>query len=153
LKVTAQGYEGLTTWVALKEKGKEFRDEPGKKQTVTLDPNTRTGKVRLIDIPREPGEKVYEIFTPKQPGEEDVENNRIERSVFVREAKVIKVLYVEGYRRYEYHYVKTLLERESNRTKGNKSIDLKVLLLDADPDYAAEDRSALAEFPTKAELN
>ncbi len=46
------------------------------------------------------------------------------------------MLYVEGYRRYEYHYVKTLLERESNRIKGNKSIDLKVLLLDADPDFA-----------------
>src|SRR5262249_18373958 len=60
---------------------------------------------------------------------------------------------VEGYARYEYRYVKALLERESNRKEGNKSIDLKVLLLDADPDFAAEDKSALVEFPAKTELN
>ena len=62
------------------------------------------------------------------------------------------MLYVEGYRRYEYHFLKTLLERESNRIKGNKTIDLHVLLLDADPGYARSDRSALAEFPTRKEL-
>src|SRR5262249_12472204 len=33
------------------------------------------------------------------------------------------------------------------------SIDLKVLLLDADSQYASEDKSALADFPTKEELN
>jgi hypothetical protein len=64
----------------------------------------------------------------------------------------MKVLYVEGYRRYEYHYVKTLLERESARVRGNKSVDLKVLLLEADPDFPAEDRSAIAEFPGRGEL-
>ena len=97
--------------------------------------------------PTEPGEKIYVIETPVQADEADKEDNRVERKVFVREAKLIKVLYVEGYRRYEYHYLKTLLERESDRTKGNKSIDLKVLLLDADPDFAAQDRTALAEIP------
>ena len=97
--------------------------------------------------PTEPGEKIYEIETPVQPDEVDETNNRLERAVFVREAKLIKVLYVEGYRRYEYHYLKTLLERESDRAKGNKSIDLKVLLLDADPDYAAQDRSAIGRLP------
>src|SRR5262249_14028413 len=60
--------------------------------------------------------------------------------------------YIEGYPRWEYRYVKTLLEREAAR-KGNKTIDLKVLLLDADPDYATEDRSAIAEFPLKSDLN
>ena len=54
--------------------------------------------------PTEPGEKTYIIETPLQPDEADKEDNRLERKVFVREAKLIKVLYVEGYRRYEYHY-------------------------------------------------
>jgi hypothetical protein len=45
------------------------------------------------------------------------------------------------------------LERESIRDKRNKTIDLKVLLLDADSEYASEDRSALADFPTREELN
>src|SRR5207302_5610877 len=81
------------------------------------------------------------------------DNNRIERTIFVRDAKLIKVLYVEGYPRYEFRFLKHLLERESEKEKGNKTIDLKVLLLDADSDYASEDKSALADFPTREELN
>src|SRR5205807_539737 len=81
------------------------------------------------------------------------DNNRLERNVFVRETKLIKVLYVEGYARYEYRFIKNLLERESDRDKRNKTIDLKVLLLDADNEYASEDRSALVDFPTREELN
>src|SRR5262249_52339698 len=34
-----------------------------------------------------------------------------------------------------------------------KSIDLKVLLLESDPDFAVQDRTALSEFPSKTELN
>ena len=58
-------------------------------------------------------------------------------------------MYVEGYRRYEYHYLKTLLERESARIKGNKTIDLHVVLLDADADAPKQDRTLLPDgFPT-----
>ena len=130
--------------VTLKEKGK---DDILDKKTITFKTASDEVKVRLEYQPTEPGEKMYIIETPVQADEVDKENNRIERKVFVREAKPIKVLYVEGYRRYEYHFLKTLLERESDRTKGNKSIDLKVLLLDADREFAAQDRTALAEFP------
>jgi uncharacterized membrane protein len=145
LRLTAQGYKNLTMPVRLYEKGK---DRPLDKKDVTVDENNRTVKVRLTHRPTEPGEKVYVIRVPVQEGEVDKENNQIERSIYVREAKQIKVLYVEGYRRYEYHYVKTLLERESNRIKGNKSVNLRVVLLDADADFASEDRTALSSFPT-----
>jgi hypothetical protein len=108
--------------------------------------------VRLTYQPTEPGEKVYEIETPVQEDEVEKDNNRLVKAVSVKENRLIKVLYVEGYRRYEFHFLKTLLERESNRVKGNKTVELKVLLLDADPGYATSDRSALAEFPTRKEL-
>jgi hypothetical protein len=62
------------------------------------------------------------------------------------------VLYVEGTARYEYRFVKNLLERESERDKKNKTLDLKVLLVDAESEYATEDRSALSDFPTREEL-
>ncbi len=63
------------------------------------------------------------------------------------------MLYIEGQPRYEYRFVKSLLERESPDAKKNKSVDLRVLLLDADPDFARPDKSALADFPaTQAEL-
>jgi hypothetical protein len=48
--------------------------------------------------------------------------------------------------------VKALLERETDAVRGNKSIDLNTLLLDASPGYAEQDRSALRGFPTRAEL-
>ncbi len=149
LRATAQGYNNLSYEVVLREKGKpEVLD----KQEVKADPAGKPVKVRLKCRPTEPGEHIYEVSTPKQTDEVDETNNRLERSVFVQEAKLIKVLYIEGYRRYEYHFIKTLLERESDRTKGNKSIDLKVLLLSADPGYAGEDQTAVGDFPTKAEL-
>ncbi len=149
VRVTAQGYDRLTLPVVLREKGKS---EVLKREVVQVE-GGKTVKVRLVHQPTSPGGKVYEITVPVQEDKVEKDNNRIERPVFVHEARQIKVLYVEGYRRYEYHYVKTLLERESARIKGNKSIDLKVLLLEADPDFAVQDRSAISEFPPRAELN
>jgi hypothetical protein len=151
LKLSAPGYTTLTAPVTLYEKGKE--DKPLDSQTVKIDSTGKPVKVRLTYQPMEAGEKVFVIKTPVQPDEVETDNNQVERSVFVREAKLVRVLYVEGYRRYEYHFVKTLLERESDRVKGNKSIDLKLLLLDADPDFAAQDRSAISYWPSKTELN
>jgi hypothetical protein len=149
VQLTCRGEGSLRVPVTLHEKGKQ---EVLDSKTVEVGGSRKTIKVRLIHQPTEPGEKMYEIRVPVQPDEAEKENNRISRPVFVQEAKLLKVLYVEGYRRYEYHYIKSLLERESDRIKGNKSIDLKVLLLNADVDFAAEDRSALSDWPTRKEL-
>ncbi len=145
LKLTGQGYKNLTLPVTLHEKGKDAVLDT---KSVTVDEDAKTKKVRLVHRPTTPGEKTYVIRVPVQEGEVDKENNQLERTVHVRETKQIKVLYVEGYRRYEYHYLKTLLERESNRVRGNKSVNLKVVLLDADEDFHRQDRSALESFPT-----
>ena len=143
-RLTAQGFKNLTVPVTLHEKGKERALD---RKVVTVGDNGMV-KVRLEHRPSEPGEKTYVIRVPVQPDEVDRDNNALEKTIFVREAKQIRVLYVEGYRRYEYQYVKTLLERESARIKGNKSIYLRVVLLDADSDFDKEDRTALANFPT-----
>lgn len=150
LKITGQGFANKSVEVTLSEKGKnDILD----RQTVQLDPQGKAVNVRLAHQPREPGEKIYEIKTPVQEGEVDRDNNRIEKVVSVNETKLIKVLYVEGYRRYEYHFLKTLLERESARLKGNKTVELKVFLMDADPGFIVSDRSAIGEFPTRKELD
>lgn len=150
VNVTAQGFNQLSVPIALREKGK---DKPLDRKTVVFDGTKKTVKVILTHQPSESGDKMYVIDVPGQEEEVSTENNRLQRAIFIHDARQIKVLYVEGYRRWEYHYLKTLLERESSRIKGNKSIDLKVLLLDADSDFAAQDRSAISEFPTKTELN
>ncbi|HZU34258.1 MAG TPA: VWA domain-containing protein, partial [Gemmataceae bacterium] len=151
VRLTGQGYTNLTVPVTLQEKGK---DKVLDQQMVKVDPNGKPVKVRLVHRPTEPGQKTYVIKVPVQPDElKPADNNTMEHTVFVRETKLIKVLYVEGYARYEYRFLKNLLERESAQDPRNKSIDLKVLLLDASDDYAREDRSAIVEFPSKVELN
>jgi hypothetical protein len=149
LTLSGVGYPGKNATVALKEKGK---DEILDKKTVTFKTASDDLRVQLEHKPTEPGEKTYIIETDVLPDESDKEDNRIERKIFVREAKTIKVLYVEGYRRYEYQFIKTLLERESERIKGNKSMELRVVLLNADSEFASQDRTALSEIPTKEEL-
>src|SRR5262249_48656184 len=43
-------------------------------------------------------------------------------------------------------------EREAANKQGNRSIQLKVLLLDADRDFAVQDKSAIDEIPAESEL-
>jgi hypothetical protein len=164
VRLTGNGYPDLSVPIRLREKGK---DKVLAEQTVKVE-NGRDVKVKLVHQPTEKGEKTFVIDVPVQPGEASEENNRVERIVFVQESKLIKVLYVEGYPRYEFRFIKNLLERESALTKGNKSIDLKVFLLSADAagdkDWASQDKSAFEEkkegvrisrqdFLTKEELN
>jgi hypothetical protein len=150
-RLTGQGYTDLEVPVQLFEKGKE-NGKPLDEKRVKVDPHGKPVKVLLRHRPTEAGDKTFVIRVPLQ-GDEPPDNNRLERRVLVREAKIHKVLYIEQYPRWEFRYIKALLERESPLARGNKAIDLKVLLLDADPDYASEDRSALADFPTRVELN
>jgi hypothetical protein len=150
VRLSGPGFPDLQVPVELREKGKpEVLD----KQMVTVDPAGKPVQVKLNHRPKEEGEKVYEIRVPLQEGEAVVENNVVERAIFVRKTKVIKILYVEGEPRWEFRYVKSLLERESQRVEGNKSFDLRVLLLNADPDWPRQDKSALVEFPPKNELS
>jgi Mg-chelatase subunit ChlD len=153
--LTGEGYTDLEVPVTLREKGPDGKEKVLETKKVRVDPQGKPVRVEMRYRPMEPGEKTFVIDVPKQEDEADPDNNRLERSVFVREMKIIKVLYVEGSPRYDYRYIKNLLERESNQAKGNKSIDLRVLLLDADESYAKEDKSALnpPEFPNKGELN
>jgi hypothetical protein len=153
VQLGAQGFNHSETLlevpVQLFEKDKE-NGKPLDEKRVKFDKETKT--VTLRHRPIDAGDKVYVIKVPPQ-GDEPPDNNRLERHVLVREAKIHKVLYVEQYPRWEYRYIKSLLERESPLARGNKAIDLHVLLLEADLDYATQDRSALVDFPTKAELN
>jgi hypothetical protein len=148
-RLTGQGFGDLTVPVELREKGK---DKVLATQNVKVDPSGKPEKVKLTYRATEEGEKVFVISVPEQEGEANVENNKVERTVYVRKTKIINILYVEGEARWEFRYVKTLLERENARVEGNKSFDLKVLLTDADQQWAEQDRTALVEFPTKAEL-
>jgi hypothetical protein len=152
-QLTAQGYTNLgPQTVTLSEKTGKGQKEL-RRETVIPDPKGKPVRFRLTDRPKEAGEKTYVIEVKPLPDEPaPPHNNRLERIVHVREVKPINVLYIEGYPRYEFRFVKSLFERETADDKGTKSVNLKVLLLDADDDFPSQDRTARGDFPTKEEL-
>lgn len=93
----------------------------------------------LTFTPKAAGELLLEVRVAALPDEADRANNAVRRTVQVRSGK-IPVLLVDGRPRYEYRHLKLLLERE-------RSIELKTVLLDADLEYAVEDRTALTRLP------
>jgi Mg-chelatase subunit ChlD len=137
--------------VVLYEKQGEKLVERGR-TTATPDPSGNPVPIKITHTPAEAGEKVFVLDVPAQPEETDTSNNRIERTVLVSEARRIRVLYVEGSPRYDFRFAKTLLERESDRIAGNKTVELRTVLLDASRGWAETDRSALPDFPTRDQL-
>jgi hypothetical protein len=156
-RLTGTGYKDVAIPVVLKVKEGNTEKELAR-ELVQLDASGKAVKVRIRYQPTEPGEKLFivEALVPKVILDElprGAGERRLERSIMVQENKLIRVLYIEGSARYEYRYLKNLLERELADKKNNKSIDVKVLLVDSDEEYPREDKTALAVFPpNKQEL-
>jgi hypothetical protein len=89
------------------------------------------------------GEFDLVLEVAEQSDESNRSNNSETRHVSVREEK-IRVLLADGGPRYEFRFLKQLLERD-------KSIQLSTLLLEADLEYTQEDRTAIPHFPVKKE--
>lgn len=119
---------------------------------VVPNPIGETRDFQIGYTPTEIGERGLVLEVPPAPGETDPSNNRIEWTVTVTEARRARVLYVEGRPRYDFRFVKVLLERESEKVAGNKSIELKVVLLGAGAGWSETDKSALTAFPIRKEL-
>jgi hypothetical protein len=110
---------------------------------VTLPDSGKTTRSDLVFTPTETGEFEFVIDVAPVDGEKNTTNNVRKRRISVRKDK-IRVLLVDREPRWEYRELKALLERE-------KTVDLKVLLQEADPEYATEDRVALARMPARRE--
>src|SRR5262249_31094848 len=95
-------------------------------------PTTAGVKNYIIEV--EAPEEIKKTIKPK--------NLRALRQVTVKEIQPLKVLYVENTPRYEYRYIKALLEREIDDVKGKKTIDLKVILTES-PRLFLQDSTAL----------
>ena len=122
------------------------------------DPTTLTSKEITISADGQP-QNVEMSYTSTIAGDFDfilevvpsldepnTQNNMEARHISVRDEK-IRVLLTDAVPRYEFRYLKQLLERD-------KSIELSTLLQDADVEYAQEDRTAIQTFPLKhAELS
>ncbi len=89
-------------------------------------------------------ERRFRVSVPPLPDERMTDDNRIELVVHVSRDE-IRVLYVEGYPRYEYRFLKDLLLRADAR------IESQVYLMSATPDFPQEasvDMPRLRRVPT-----
>lgn len=100
-------------------------------------------EVTLTAEPALAGEAQWrvEIETPRP----DLVPENNERTMLIELVdRPLRVLYVEGYPRWEYRYLKNLLVRE-------KSIDSSVILLSADRDFAQEGNQPITRMPRSPE--
>jgi hypothetical protein len=153
-RLTARGdVPAAPVTVFLKEKTAGGKLEDRGQVTVTPDPSGNPVAVTVGYTPLEAGEKTFVLEVPGVAGETNLRNNRLERTVLVTDSRRIRVLYVEGYPRYDFRFVKVMLERESDKSIGGKSVEVKVILLDASKGWAATDLSGFGEeFPNRTEL-
>ncbi|MCG3137922.1 MAG: hypothetical protein HJJLKODD_01777 [Phycisphaerae bacterium] len=111
------------------------------KQTVTAMGGPQG--VELVFEPKAAGDWPLAVEIPAQPGELETNNNRVQLPLRVVDEQV-RVLYVDGYPRYEFRYLRSVLLRE-------KSMLSSTLLLSADEQFPQEGSLPIRRFPRDAE--
>ncbi|MFO1023198.1 MAG: hypothetical protein U0903_21290 [Planctomycetales bacterium] len=111
------------------------------RRELPLPAGNEPARVELNYTPRNEGE--YDFFLEVLPVEREfrLDNNREQRHVSVRKEK-IRVLLIDSSPRYEFRYLKHVLERD-------KTIEVATILQDSDADYVKEDKTALPHFPVR----
>ena len=130
-KVKAFGLAGQSAILELRERDSErslarlsFKS-PSDGQTLSVD---------LLHTPTRSGDHDFELRIVPPAGDVDRDNNRLTRSVRVREGK-LKILLADGLPRWEFRELKNLLEREP-------TVELHTLLQEADLEFALQDETA-----------
>lgn len=139
-KLRSFGYAGKSVVLRLRKEGDPVVLA---QQDVTAPADGQATTVELSYASQTGGEFDFVLEIVEQADESNRSNNSETRHVSVREEK-IRVLLADGGPRYEFRFLKQLLERD-------KSIELSSLLQEADLEYAQEDRTAIAHFPVKKE--
>lgn len=141
--VRATGYQGShDVRMVLKDKktGLPLKGVDGRpvEQTVSV-PGDRPAEVELQFLPREITNLDVSVEAVKEAGEVDEDDNIRTAQVSVLDAK-INLLYVDGYPRWDYRYVKNEMIRD-------KSVEISCLLTSADPTFAQEGDRPIKRFP------
>ena len=142
--VSAVGIEQPTTLIV-----RLLDDHTGRtlvEERVTVGGAVASVTVELRAKPTRVGAIRYRVEVDPLPGERNVENNSDVVDVVALDEHM-SVLFVDGYPRYEYRYLKNALARED-------TIRLSVLLLEADERFVQEGTEPIRRFPeTREELD
>ena len=145
--VRATGFEAnhpVTLQLKDKKTGKPMLDLSGNPvETKVILPDSNPLEAELQFQPNDVGPLDLIIEAVKQPGEIDDADNIRTAQISVLDAH-INVLYVDGYPRWEYRYLKTEMIRD-------KSVDISCLLTSADPTFRQEGDKPITRFPESIE--
>jgi len=125
-------------------------------QTIVLPSQRAAREIRLKIRPEKTGTFEYQVRAETSVDELTLDNNQVTRRVKVLDA-TIRVLYVQAYPRYQFRFLKMLLERQLKRAPNGsgseKAFQLTTVLQDSDQAYADQDETAAPTFPaTREEL-
>ncbi|MEZ6067526.1 MAG: VWA domain-containing protein [Planctomycetaceae bacterium] len=136
LRLRSFGYAGESARLVVRE---SHSDEPLAERPVTLgrDGEILTEELTFVPAAERELQLTVELLPPDD--ELDRSNNRLEHRLTIRQDQ-FRVLLVEGPPRWEYRALKPVLERDD-------TIRLDTFLVQAELDFAPEDRTALPAFP------
>ncbi|MHC4709034.1 MAG: hypothetical protein ACYTA3_01045 [Planctomycetota bacterium] len=100
-------------------------------------------RVTLTAEPQLAGEATWRVMVETDPPDLIADNN-VETFLIELIDRPLRVLFVEGYPRWEYRYLKNLLIRE-------RSIESSVMLISADRDFAQEGNQPITRLPRSPE--
>ena len=123
-----------------KKTGVSLKDPEGRplEKTVTLPPDGTALEEEFLVKPDAEGQLVVDVVADLQPGELTADDNSRDDTISVLNAK-INVLYVEGYPRWEYRYIKNEMIRDS-------TVNISCLLTSADSGFAQEGDDPIPDF-------
>ena len=139
-KLKSFGYDGKKIAIQLHKEGES---KILTRQEIVAPADGQPASIEISYTATEAGEIDYVLEVSDEADETNRTNNAETRHVSIRDEK-IRVLLVDGGPRWEFRFLKQLLERD-------KSIELSTLLQEADVEYTQEDRTAIDHFPVKKE--
>ena len=144
VKLVGQGLSGKTATIELLPSQDDDESKPLDSQQVLTPSDGEPTLVTLSHQPTQPGVYRYRLRVKPDTQESTTANNQvISQPIRVLKDK-IRLFYAERVPRFEYRFLKTLLEREAG-------IDFRGYLLDADPEHAEQDRVMESTFPVQKE--
>jgi uncharacterized membrane protein len=134
LVLRATGYEpghAVKLRITEKKTGLQLKDPDGHfVEKVVHVADDKPFEQELLFKPDQVGPLDIKVEAEKQPGELDEEDNARTAQISVLDAK-INVLYVEGYPRWEYRYIKNEMIRD-------RTVNISCILTSADPTFIQE---------------
>lgn len=134
VSVRQRGFAGRTVPLTLK-----LGDQVLQRLNVPLSKEGQKQELNLSFTPSVVGAKTLSVSIPGQPGELTLSNNQKSWPIRIVDKK-LKILYVEGYPRWEYRFLKNAILRD-------KTTLFSCILVEADPSLGGEGNQPIYSFP------